>query len=193
MEVKRVLYGRSAPSIQLAKALSSCSAHFSDVAIGLFYSPSACRIGKVCVGVVTDETDVVLDLTQVFEARIFNAQGELRWLNRSGGQGQAVLLAEQPIEQYLTEPIEPIQAIEVIDSQYLLWGEGTGSKPIAEHWSYLSAARIGKVAVPIDGVNRKDRVKLLFCEYLGEWDDQGNIVVLEERLIGLKRIIDIPI
>jgi CRISPR-associated protein (TIGR03984 family) len=193
MSHPRILYGRSTEEIKLLDALNCCSKYFSNGAVGIFYSPAACQFGQFQNGLVSGENGAELDLKNVFEARIFNTQGEFRWLNHSSGFGKAVLLSQEDIKNYFEKDLEPIEAIDIIDSQYLLWGEGTGNQEINKGWSYLSAARIGKFAVPIQGIDSNQRVKLKFREYLGVWntadpqDNHGNVVVLEERLLGLDK------
>jgi CRISPR-associated protein (TIGR03984 family) len=182
----RILYGRVANDITSIDALKNCAECFKD-AVGLLYSPESCQFVKVRGDLLTNETGDPVGSIGVFEARIFNRQYELRWLNRSHGTGRAVLLSQNTIEQYLTEDIPKIEAIDIIDSQYLLWGEGIGKKEIDPNWSYLSAARIGKLAVPVAGIKRNDRVKLRFREYLGVCDEHGNVAVVEERLIDLSK------
>lgn len=184
MSNDRILYSRAANKITLFDGLKNCAGCFSD-AVGLFYSPESCKFGKVQGDKITDETGKDLDLNRVFEARIFNQQSELRWLNRSNGTGRAILLSQTDIHQYLTKDIPEIQAIDIIDSQYLLWGEGTGGND--DTWSCISAARTGKLSVPIGKIARNDRVKLRFREYLGVCDEHGNVAVVEERLMGLSK------
>jgi CRISPR-associated protein (TIGR03984 family) len=188
MSNDRILYSRAADNITLVDALKNCAGCFPD-AVGLFYSPESCQFAKVQGDRVTDATGKDLDLNRVFEARIFDRQSELRWLNQPNKKGKAVLLSEIQIVSYLSEDrdtIESINFIDIIDSQYLLWGEGTGKTD--ENWSCISAARIGKLAVPIGKIARNDRVKLRFQEYLGVCDEHGNVAVVEERLMGLIRI-----
>ena len=186
MSNDRILQTRTASDITLADGLSSCAQCFPD-AVGLFYSPTKCQFGKVRGTIITDESDRDLALTGIFEARIFNLQAELRWLNVSNGEGKAVLLSQSAYSDCLTYRGEHIEAIDIIDSQYLLWGEGNQNTTIREGWSWLSSARIGKLAVPIAGINSQERVKLRFREYLSECDDYGNVAVVEERLLGLSK------
>jgi CRISPR-associated protein (TIGR03984 family) len=191
MSNPRTLHSRTTEKIELSDALNHCSAYFDNNAIGILYSPIACQFGRFHNGQIVDEAGVEISLRSVFEARIFNLKGELRWLNHSGGVGKAVLLSQGDIQNYFEQSLESIEAIDIIDSQYLLWGEGTGKSPSDENWSYLSAARIGKIAVPIQGISGQQKVGLRFREYLGIWttekpeDNHGNVVVLEERLLGL--------
>jgi CRISPR-associated protein (TIGR03984 family) len=137
MSNDRVLHTRAADKLTLLEALEICAGCFPD-AVGLFYSPESCKFGKIQGDQVKDATGNNLDLNRVFEARIFNQQSELRWLNQSNGTGRAVLLSQTNIDSYLPDRVAEIEAIDIIDSQYLLWGEGTGQND--DTWSCISAA-----------------------------------------------------
>jgi len=124
-----------------------------------------------------------------FEARIFNSNYELRWLNQSNGEGIAVLLSEQGIESYFKKSVD-LDAIKAQEQAYFLWGEGYKAilKP---GWSRLTTARLGKLDIPVGGVNQsKQRVKLITKEYfqcLAEL--HGNVIVAEERLMDLQLVL----
>jgi CRISPR-associated protein (TIGR03984 family) len=181
------LYGRCSQEIYLTDVLKKCVPLFGS-AIGLFYSPTQCFFGKVVADQVTGHDGHGLALKDVFEARVFNERGELRWLNERDGHGRAVLISEKVINSYLDHDLPEVDVIDSNDQQYLLWGEGTGGEAI-EGWSCLSAARIGKLVVPIPGVERNERVRLQVCEYLSVNDCHGNVVVAEERLWGLQKLV----
>jgi CRISPR-associated protein (TIGR03984 family) len=180
MTEDKELYGNSQQKITIEGALKENSQFFNKGAIGLFYSPQSCQFGRVFGSNVTDEKNNSLVFGAIFEARIFNADGELRWLKQPDGLGQAVLLTRDELPSG-SKKVEGI--IEVIKSQYLLWGEGIKRK--TENWSFLSSARIGTLAVPIANIKPNKRVSLNYIEYLKIADDHGNVVVAEERLIGL--------
>jgi CRISPR-associated protein (TIGR03984 family) len=181
-----ILYGRSQQEMTLQEAIAACHPCFAS-AVGLFYSPEACGLARVTGSRVTDSEDREMLLNAVFEARIFNADYELRWLNQRGGQGTAVLLSERAIADYLTDPIEELDAIATQDQTYLLWGEGLSAE-LAAGWSRLATSRLGKLDVPIGGVSQQgQRVQLKAIEYFQRLDHlYGNVVVAEERLTGLK-------
>lgn len=179
------LYGRTNLSTTLADALQACSHPLAE-AIALLYSPTTCQFAKLQVdGHLVDSDDSPLSLSTVFEARVFNPDYELRWLNDSNGQGPAVFLSEKPITDYLESNLEPLEPLSTNPQKYLLWGKGTESST-ADDWSILAAARIGKLPVPIRGVAIEKRTYLQACEYLAIVDDYGNVAVVEERLIGLE-------
>ena len=173
----------------LREAIAACRSCFSD-AVGLFYSPESCRLGKVAGVSVTDSGNAVVNLERVFEARIFNANYELRWLNERGGTGMAVLLSEQAIADYFDESIDELRAIATQHQTYLLWGGGLDTN-LQPGWSRLATSRLGKLDVPIGGVSQQgQRVKLTAVEYFQRMDElYGNVIVAEERLTGLQKVL----
>lgn len=156
--------------------------------MGLLYSPESCLLCQIKGTHVTGSDGKALHLDRVFEAHIFNSHHELRWLNQQGGKGTAVLLSEQEIKNCLTDEIESLQAIDIQDQTYLLWGEGY-SASLQPGWSRLATSRLGKLDVPIAGMNQsKQRIKLIAREYFRQMDElYGNVIVAEERLIGLQK------
>jgi CRISPR-associated protein (TIGR03984 family) len=182
------LYGRRQEEITLVDVIADCQQCFGD-AVGLFYSPESCSLSRVEGSNVTDSSGQVVRLDRVFEARIFNADYELRWLNQTGGQGTAVLLSEQAITDYLTEAVD-LEAIDTQEQTYLLWGEGYSAN-LQPSWSRLATSRLGKLDVPIAGVSKpKQRIKLTAKEYFHCMDElYGNVIVAEERLTGLQKVL----
>jgi CRISPR-associated protein (TIGR03984 family) len=183
------LFGRSQNNMTLREAIAACQSCFSD-AVGLFYSPEACSLGKVAGTSVTDSGNVDRNLERMFEARIFNADYELRWLNERGGKGLAVLLSERAIAEYLAESIDELEAIATQHQTYLLWGEGLSAN-LQPGWSRLATSRLGKLDVPIGSVSQKgQRVKLTAIEYFQRLDElYGNVIIAEERLTGLQKVL----
>ncbi len=179
------LYGRTSLFITLTDALQVCAQPLKE-AVALLYSPNACQFAKLQAnGYLVDSEGTFIDLNAVFEARVFNHTCELRWLNNSNGQGEAVLISENPITSYLETDIEPLKPLSTHEQQYLLWGKST-DHATTDGWSILAAARIGKLPVPIREVATEQRAYLQACEYLAVVDDYGNVAVVEERLIGLE-------
>lgn len=183
------LYTWRKDEIDLGSAIAECADALQG-AIGLFYSLPWCRFGQLqqvdnTTTVRDFEGDMQLDL--VFEARIFNKNAELRWL-KSGSTGAAVVLSESktlPGLRWLPSLDASLEIEPVYRISYLLWGEGTNIQ-LDNGWSCLTAARIGKLYVPISGVKPKQRVQLVAKEYMSKVDCYGNMAVVEERLIGFK-------
>lgn len=179
------LYGRTSPSIPLIEALQECSRALAG-AIALLYGPTACQFAKLQTdGCLVNSEGNLVNLTAVFEARVFNSDCELRWLNNSHGEGSAVLLSENSIADYLETDIDPLQPLITHPQEYLLWGKGTDHST-TDGWSLLATARIGNLPVPIGGILAGQRAYLRVCEYLKVTDQYGNVAVVEERLIGLE-------
>jgi CRISPR-associated protein (TIGR03984 family) len=183
------LYGRSSQLITLSDALQAC-AHPLSCAIALLYSPTVCQFAQLQAdGQLNDSSGSAINLSSIFEARVFNADYELRWLNQSNGKGTVILLSEKAFkddrESYLEADATTLDAITSHPQQYLIWGKGT-YESTSLGWSTLATSRIGALHVPIVRVTADQRVYLLACEYLNVIDDYGNVAVVEERLIGLE-------
>lgn len=192
------LFGRTHKAVSLTAALTECHALLqSPAAIALLYAPGWCRFGVIgAAGVLLDAHGDPHDLTPVFEARIFNKHVELRWLKQQGDTGRAVLLAEQPLDKYFAkegEPLAPLQPVHVMPQSYLLWGKGAPlPATFTPAWSRLTEARIGPLDVPLAGITQvQERVQLAAREYFAvpAEDKFGNVAVVEERLLGLSRIL----
>jgi CRISPR-associated protein (TIGR03984 family) len=187
------LYGRaSANNISLSEALEKCKGELAD-AVAILYSPSFCKFAKFDNGNLINEKAQVIDVSTIFEARIFNPHAELRWLNVLNGQGRAVLISDEELTKIFdVEEDVSLEILDTIPQQYLLWGKGVVRSPtMPQDWSRLAAARIGALDVPIAGIEgNQHQVQLIAREYIGfckgEPDEYGNVSVLEERLIELK-------
>lgn len=185
-----VLHGRTSNDITLSEALKSCAAILSNDSLGiaLIYAPTCCHFAKVkSDGTLNDVNEQPLNTEDIFEARVFHKNAELRWLNNLNGKGRAVLISELniSISQYLQSYIPELAALDTITQKYILWGEGvkTSSPP---GWGKLAKSRIGSIYVPITGLTANKRVYLTAVEYLKADEEYGNVSVVEERLIGLE-------
>jgi CRISPR-associated protein (TIGR03984 family) len=193
-ETTTQLFGLACPSIGLSAALTACGAYLEG-AIGLFYSPATCLMGRWQDGQMQGSDGQSLNnLSQFFEAKVFNVNYELRWLKQPQNLGTAVILSETELTAFdsFSKDVSLSQPLIPHDQRYLLWGEGLNPKQDRSpqpNWSCLSAARIGRLDVPIANLQPNQRVQLLTREYFGELTDSrfdfGNVVVLEERLLGL--------
>jgi CRISPR-associated protein (TIGR03984 family) len=180
-----ILSWRSNASIDLVSTLDDCKSLLTG-AIALVYSPDFCKFAKFVDNRLTFSDNP--NLENIFEARIFNSNFELRWLKTSEHSGQAVILGEASLAS-LSHPWQEPKHLEKLHTsaqEYLLWGEGISSSGV-EGWSQLATARIGTVAVPITGLKPHQHVYLTTCEYYQVLDDlYSNVVVAEERLVALK-------
>lgn len=161
----------------------------SGEAVGLLYSPRSCDFATMSGGQLKGSDGRPVDLSAVYEARVFSANAELRWLNDPTHEKRhrAVILTEEDRPAGEEWATEPVSVIEKLAQTYLLWGEGTEAKPpLVNGWSLLATPRIGGRAVPIGGArNNRQRVLLHTLEYLTE-SEYGNVVVADERLCRLE-------
>lgn len=175
--------------VSLGEAVKAFSA-VAPEAVALLYSPRSCGFAALSSGSLRDSEGRAVELSVVFEARVFCPKAELRWLNDPGpnARHRAIVVAEEALSGGLAESWDKteIPVIETLDQTYLLWGKGTGNAMPAG-WSQLGAARIGALPVPIANVNRGQPVLLATREYFQGEPEHGNVFVREERLCGLER------
>ena len=178
---------RADKQVSLTAAIAACQKALEG-AIALLYSPQRCTLARLDDdGKLRDAGDRAIDLTDVFEARLFNTVCELRWLNRLAGVGDAALISEAAQQSLNGFAATAPQACEPLPQQYLLWGERARSQPGVESWQRLADARIGKLDIPwAQKFEQEQRVYLKTCEYLDAVDDYGNVAVIEERLVKLE-------
>ncbi|MBL7487455.1 hypothetical protein I6A60_05920 [Frankia sp. AgB1.9] len=166
-------------------------------ATALLSTPSAFLLARVSAdGACVTADGTAVDPDDVFEARAFTADVELRWVRRLAS-GEGVLLGED-----VTGGGEAT-GLAAHDGHYLLWGE---HEPAADRagWRALSSHRIGLLLVPADGgvaTAPGNRLRLVVREYLaydlplaepdpsGDAIDvkgHGNAYVLDERLVRVE-------
>jgi CRISPR-associated protein (TIGR03984 family) len=154
--------------------------------IAFLATPERFMVGRVDPGGDLAGSDgAALALTEVFEARVCVPEAELRWLMTPEG-GRAAVIAEldlaMPNDGW--RRLDPLEA-EPLARRYVVWGEGVADRGrLAPDWSRLSAARIGLLDLPVDGVGDGRRVEIEAVEYLVE-HAHGNVAVDEERLVRL--------
>ncbi|WP_297080361.1 CRISPR-associated protein Csx19 [Thermoleptolyngbya sp. M55_K2018_002] len=192
---KTKLYRQSQQDISLEDALNQVK-DLMPGAIALLYSPQACSFGRlesdgrvtICRNGKQGWQEQTLDLSPMFEARVFDEQAELRWLSIPGSKGKAVLISETELGKKFADDTGELSYLKAAEQTYLLWGEPLNKVKQAApaNWSILSAARIGTMPVPIaPGSNNQTVVELRSREYLGEIEPYGNVAVQEERLMNL--------
>lgn len=190
----------------------------------LTYSPRECRFarrtGQHWAAWSDDKkTEVTYDFRGVYELRLFSVEGEFRWLNNPAtknehGSASFVTDKQSAPSVALVEDADWKCAVdeagtERIDNQYLLWGEGfDDGLPAEAHWSCLAEGRVGKLYVPVSGVDvprdvetpqqpPSSRVILKSYEYIGLESGMagdhgsmagkhGNCAIIAERLSHLE-------
>jgi len=184
-------------NVTLEESIINCKEVLQN-GVALLYSPQSCQFLRLTNQKLQDsnaEEKEIFELSDIFEARIFNKQCELRWLNCDNGNGRAVLLSE--LKQSLPgfTLLKPISC-ESLKQQYLLWGKGVKKDDnCSEGWQRLAEARIGKLYLPLNTtLEESQQVYLETREYIAEWvnnedsnsENYGNVAVIEERLVELK-------
>lgn len=179
-----VLHGRTSSDITLLEALKYCANDYLGIA--LLYAPTCCCFAKVqSNATLTDVNEQPINTKDIFEARVFHKNAELRWLNNLNGKGRAVLISELNISQYLQSSLPELSALDTITQKYILWGEGVERSSLPG-WGKLAKSRIGSIYVPVTELTANKRVYLKAVEYLKADEEYGNVSVVEERLIGLE-------
>jgi CRISPR-associated protein (TIGR03984 family) len=155
--------------ITLIKAVEG----FEEDSYAILYSPKKCHLA-IFDGTKFIDANGEIDVSDVYEARVFNADKELRWLNESDGKGNSIIISDANLPD----------AIGTIPQNYLLWGKKNGAS--LNGWTQFAEARIGAFYVPVTLVNKEYAV-FKAIEYLGEFED-GNVAVFEERLMGISEV-----
>jgi len=152
--------------------------------IGLFQTPRRYYVARVDDGRVSLR-DGSIPLEEVFDARVFSDDVELRWLNVDDGHGRAVALTEDAaaLPEQFEERHEPIRAVDVLRGEYLLWGRAAAHHDTG--WTTLTSARVGALDVPAT-VPAGERAVLVTREYVARDPEHGNAYVAEERLLHLE-------
>ncbi|PID55085.1 MAG: hypothetical protein CSB46_00895 [Micrococcales bacterium] len=144
-------------------------------AIGYCYSPCEAFWIRLQAGQVTRYTGRV-DLCDVFEARVFNAAKELRWVHRSKGSGRVAIVPDGCSENRQPKPFHEHKTIE-----RLLWGSVADTH---DGWTSVYSPRYGTAHLPLPGVAKSERVYLRSVEYTVE-DQYGNVRVADLRHLEL--------
>ncbi len=163
-------------------------------AVGLLYSPRSCDFATMSEGQPKGSDGRPVDLSAVYEARVFSKDAELRWLNdpTQEQRHRAVILTEQdrPSEEGAGKERSRCLSSRCSTRTYLLWGMGTEAKPYGRRVEPAGHCRVSAaLAVPIGGAARNNPrqlcVLLHTLEYLTE-SEYGNVVVADERLCRLE-------
>lgn len=158
-------------------------------AVALLYSPDRCRL------LWKKDVDSS-NLDGVYEARIFDEDAEVRWLN---SENFAVRLSEKDWKQEeegewlkvcVDDSLHLQNVVDSEDRSYVLWGKANdrpGGK--CEGYTYLAEYRTGGLDVPYKApVENKGRLVMKAREYLAVDDQYGNVAVVAERLCGIEAL-----
>jgi CRISPR-associated protein (TIGR03984 family) len=174
-----LLHARAQSGVTLAQSLSQSG--FAD-AVALLSSPHEYVAVRFDQGSCRTAEGSAYGLDAVFEARVFDAERELRWLAQDGATGRAVVLSEDEelLPDTFSEHLAHLEAVEILPVGYLLWGGQLSGEDKAR----LHSARIGTLAIPVDAPPEGGRLRLAAREYVLVEPVHGNAYVGEERLIG---------
>ncbi len=156
------------------KLIEAAKQEFKTESYAILYAPKKCYLALFDGEKFVDENGEI-EIKDVYEARIFNSEKELRWL--SSGETATLSDANFVNEKEFVDKNE--------NQKYLLWGQSTGKSN--GNWTQFAEARIGAFFVPIANVADKDYAQFTTVEYLKEFED-GNVAVFEERLTGISEV-----
>jgi hypothetical protein len=157
---------------------------------GYCITPAAFVFARYVGGSV--ETVESRPIDQVYEARFFNGDVELRWLREPAGQGcgVAVWLAERPLELPTDWAVAEMAGLEALpDCGRLMTGTLAQAMAGQPGWHEMNAPRHGRIAVPLADGRPGCRPAWILREYLGTAPgtagEDGNRLVVEERIVGI--------
>ncbi|MFF3409371.1 CRISPR-associated protein Csx19 [Streptomyces sp. NPDC002742] len=180
------LYCRAADGIGLHDALARAPL---AGAVALLSTPDTFVIATVRDDGRCATADADAHLGEVFEARVFVPDAELRWTATAPGSGRAVLLAENPAllpADPFSEDVAALEAVDIIEARYLLWGRPVDHDPAPDGWTALHTPRIGTLRVPAPRPAPDERMQLVAREYVATEPRHGNAYICEERLLYLE-------
>lgn len=177
------LHAAAHPGLPLAEALATCvRASKLAEATALLTAPSRYDIALVGADGGCRTPQGPAQLSEVYEARVFTADAELRWREEPGAPGRAVLLTEEPAllppEFPETDGLE-LEAVGTLTTHQLLWGQATEG---AGKWTTLTGASV-TLRVP---VQTTARARLAARQYIAVEPEHGNAYVAEERLLRIE-------
>jgi CRISPR-associated protein (TIGR03984 family) len=168
----------------LVTALDEAAAALESEAVAILTGRFGATIATAIGGRLQHVPDqIVID---TYAARVFNARAELRWRSLSGARSDAVLVT---VTDDCVPPATWPALTEVTGApfsvRYLLWGQATEPPADRSGWTRLAEARIGTIDVPIVA-KVGDRVQLVATEVHVGPDEDGNVAVADELLVGIE-------
>lgn len=143
----------------------------------VLYAPKKCHLVLFDGANFVDEAGAIkVEAAGVYEARVFNAEKELRWVKNF--DHKTISDADFVNEKEFVRKID--------NQKYLLWGQSTGKS--SGDWTQFAEARIGAFFVPLKNVAEKDYAQFTAVEYLMSENENGNTFVADERLTGISEV-----
>lgn len=127
-------------------------------------------------------------LESFYEARVFSGLGELRWRSDPDWGPVCAMLSKDENVLKLDGELERLETCGQQTLNYLIWGEGTGPQEgWPRGWSALTSRRVGRLAIPVLGLERGQRAMLKAEEHFRADEETGNVYVAEELLLGIEK------
>lgn len=141
----------------------------------VLYAPDKCYLALVDSSGNFEVKDNVsrFEVEKIFEARVFNADREMRWLKGCG----TVIISDASFAG--------ADFIGKLDQNYLVWGQKYAGDESQNGWTKFATARIGAFYIPVELGPEETYARFTAVEYLKRYAD-GNVAVVDERLTGIE-------
>ena len=159
------------------KTLEDAIKVFDKDSTAILYSPNNCYLAIFDGENFHNEHGIISDISSIYEARVFNAEKEFRWLNESNGTGKSVIISDETYPKHL----------EKLNQNYLLWGKSTGKTSSDRKWTQFAEARVGAFYIPLANVAEDTYAQFTTVEYLQGFE-YGNVAVIDERIMGISEV-----
>jgi len=178
------LYGRRKSGISSEQVTKLICEILSGEGTMIAWSPSEVVIGRVNATHILDSEGHAVNLSDVYGLRAFSQDRDIRWTATLEG-GDLIVISENQMSDVEGDNLDRTEfTSKIVGVKYVVVGEKFERDDL---WTYLSAANIGSIAVPVSGEGR--RVVVESIEYVA-CDRDGNADVTEERIFALSMMGD---
>ena len=178
------LYGRRKKGVSSEQVTKQVCEILGGQGTLIAWSPSEVIIGRLTDTQILDSEGHLVNLDDVYEVRAFSQERDIRWTASLGG-GDLVVISEDQLDDVGGENVDRASfSSKILGVTYVVVGEKFERD---DTWTYLSAANVGSIAVPVSGEGR--RVMVESVEYVA-CDQDGNADVTEERIFALSMMGD---
>ena len=178
------LYGRRKSGISSDQVTKQICKILGGQGTMIAWSPFEVIIGRVNDTHILNSEGHAVNLNDVYGLRAFSQDRDIRWTATLDG-GDLVVISENQMSDVEGANVDRTEfTSKIVGVKYVVVGEKFERDDI---WTYLSAANIGSIAVPVSGEGR--RVVMESIEYVA-CDQDGNADVTEERIFALSMMGD---
>lgn len=160
--------------------------------VALLSDPNSYHVCLIDSSGVCCGPDGEVSVENVFEARCFRDDAELRWRRNPEAQdrsGKAAVISEEPLQLDASIWTKAhITASDRLDCTYLLAGDKYGAHD-RTGWSMSSSSGVNEIVVPF-AVTKPKRLQLVGYEYVAVEPQNGNSYVAGERLMRIQEAKD---